>query len=152
MHSGQTREIAAGAVFIASGLFFGGFALAQLKLGSFAQMGPGMFPFLIGVALLAIGIGQVLASLNRAAATEAGEPVEWRALIFVVLAMLAFAPVIAWFGVVPAIFVLVAIASQAAPRLTLRAAVLLGAGLSVAAWLIFVRLLGLTLALVRWPF
>ena len=152
MRTEKAREFAAGAVFVAAGLFFAGFALAQLRLGSFAQMGPGLFPFLIGLALILIGLGHLALTATRAELTGEVETVERRALVWVIAAMLAFGLAIAWFGLIPAIFALVFVAAQASEKLTWRSAGLLSAGLAFAAWAIFIETLGLSFTLLRWPF
>lgn len=152
MQPGRSRDIAAGAVLLAAGLFFAGFALAQLKLGSFAKMGPGMFPTLIGAVLCLTGLGQIAAALTRPRPDEAVEPVEWRALVSVIAAMVAFAVVVAWLGVVPGIFALTAVAAFASPKLKPLPVLLLAIGLSFAAWAIFIKTLGLPFPLFKWPF
>jgi hypothetical protein len=151
MGSSRSREITAGAILLVAGLFFVLYALATLGLGSFAKMGPGMFPVLIGAALGLIGGAQIVVALRPVTAREV-EPVEWRALAVVATAMFAFAAVIGWFGLIPAIFAMVLIAQLASHRITLRASVLLAAGLAIAAWVIFVKALGLPFRMFEWPF
>lgn len=151
MGNSRSRDITAGAILLAAGLFFVLYALATLKLGSFAKMGPGMFPVLVGAALGLIGAAQIIVAL-RPVAPRNVEPVEWRALAVVATAMFVFAGVIGWFGLIPAIFAMVLIAQLASHRITLRASALLAAGLSVAAWVIFVKALGLPFRMFEWPF
>lgn len=150
------RNVVGAGIILAFGVSYAGYALASLQLGTFASMGPGMFPVCIGVALAGIGTLMMLVELRRAgtndtATVDAWERVEWRSLGAVIAAMSAFAVVITMFGVVPAIFAIVGFAALASDRLRLRTVMLLAAGLSVACWLIFAVALKLPLALFEWP-
>lgn len=151
------RDIAAAAVLLFFGLSFAAYAIAYLQLGSFARMGPGMFPMLVGLVVAGLGTFQGVLTLramraNRATQDEPPEPIQWYSLVVVIAAMGLFAVVIRWFGLIPAIFTLSTVASFGHPRLTPALSFLIALVLSVLAWLIFVVALGLRFELVRWPF
>lgn len=158
MESAQKRDLISAGILVIFGCLFAGYAVLNLKLGTFAMMGPGLFPFLIGVVIAGLGALQTFATLSelrrahRIAAS--GDPIviEWRSLCVVVAAMAVFSTVVANFGLVPAIFALTVVSSFASSHLSWITALALSAGLSVAAYLIFVLALGLPFTLYRWPF
>src|SRR5690606_10579426 len=121
-------------------------------------MGPGMFPFLIGAILALLGGAVLTLALLENDGERAGdaltpsEPIEWRSLVVIIAAMTAFALVITQFGMVPAIFALCLVAARASNKLSMPVTLMLAAGLSVAAWLIFIEVLGLNFRIWDWPF
>lgn len=158
MQQSRMKDRIGGAGLLLAGIGYAGYAASQLRLGSFAEMGPGMFPFLIGAILALLGGAVLTLALLDADGKRAGdaltpsEPIEWRSLVIVLAAMTAFTLVITWFGMLPAIFVLCLIAARASEKLTVPVTLALATGLSVAAWLVFVEVLGLHLQLWAWPF
>jgi hypothetical protein len=152
------RDLVAGSALLAFGLFFSVYALAQLKLGSFAQMGPGMFPLIIGVAVSGFGVallgGTWLKAKRLAASVDEAPPeaADWRTLALVVLSIVAFALVIRRLGMGPAVFVLVLLASFSSNDLPPLKALMLAAALTALGWLVFVLALGLPIKLFVWPF
>jgi hypothetical protein len=154
--AGINKNAAGGIAIFAFGAFYGGYAMLTQPLGSFASMGPGMFPFCIGMAMAAIGalilFGEARRSMAGTGAAPPWERIEWRSFAAVVLSMSAFALTNEFFGVIPAIFALCAIAAIASNKLTPLTVVLLSAALSLASWLIFTLTLKLPFSLFEWPF
>lgn len=156
------RDVVAGSALLAFGLVFGLYAVTQLRLGSFAQMGPGMFPLLVGVTIAGFGavilLGAWLAArrpaapVDDAAPEDAPEAADWRTLALVVLSIVVFALVIRRLGMAPAIFGLVMVASFSSDDLSPLKALMLAAALTALGWLVFVLALGLPLKLLVWPF
>lgn len=157
MASRANRDVAAGIALAAFGIFFAGYAATQLPLGSFKMMGSGMFPFLTGIVLAVTGVALAATTLARTRepatepAAEVVETPQWLSLVVVVAAIAAFALLIRPFGIAPSIFALTLVASIASDKLTVPATFALAAGLSFAAWTIFILALGLPLRLVNWP-
>lgn len=150
------RDVVSGVVLTAFGIFFAGYAATQLPLGSFRMMGSGMFPFLAGLVLSAVGATMVSLTLAKGldAAPKSDDEVEkpqWLSLAVVIASVAAFALVIRPLGVAPAIFALVLVASLASAKLTVPTALALAGALSVVAWTIFIFALGLPLRFVAWP-
>lgn len=150
---------------MAFGIWFAAYSVMKLPIGSFAQMGSGMFPLLTGSALaitgLALAIPGLLARFVHAQTTatdgaqtddEQVEKPEWISLAVVTLAIAAFAVCIRLFGIAPATFALIVIASLASKKLTLLTALALATALTIAAWLIFIVGLGLPFDIFDWPF
>ncbi len=104
----------------------GGFALAASRydMGTLSYMGPGYFPFLLGVVLAAIGIVIVArATLARGAVVRVPR---WnvRPLIWMVGSVLLFAALLRPLGMVVALTVLVILASLASRDFTWKATLL----------------------------
>lgn len=144
-----SRDLVGGALMVTIGAFFSIHALLHLPLGGMATMGPGMYPFAAG-ALLA-GIGLAIAARARPAAQGHGDTIRPRSVVFVLASLGAFGLLVRPFGLVPALIVLVLIATRADGRLSLRAAALLAVSVAVAALAIFRIGLGLQFAAFSWP-
>ncbi len=157
METATKRDLISAGILVVFGSLFAGYALVNLNLGSFAMMGPGLFPFVIGIVIAGLGALQTFATVSQhrrsRRSAEAGEPtvIEWRSLCVVVAAMGVFSAVIVNFGLIAAIFALTLVSSFASTYLNWRSALALSVVLSVAAYLIFVLALGLPFTLYRWP-
>lgn len=160
MNENSKRDIAAGVTIALFGIWFAGYAALKLPLGSFAKMGSGMFPFLTGAGLAICGAtlaSQKFVAWRRALASvepDVGEaePVQWASLVIVVAAISAFAFLIRPFGLAPATFALILVASTASKELRPWVAALLACALTALAYLIFIVGLGLPFDLIKWPF
>ena len=132
-------------------LALGAFVLnvsADYPRGSVLRMGPGFFPTMLGILLLAFG-----ALLLASGALRRGDRIirpELRALIFILGALAAFGLVLPRFGLAPAIVLLVLISSAASPTSRPLQALVLAVSLAVIAWLIFVVILSLPLPMFVW--
>jgi hypothetical protein len=157
MRYAVTKNMVGGGVLVLFGAFFTAYAFVYLKLGTFAQMGPGLFPALIGAILVGIG-GFMLATeivRTRTSATplrSAWERIEWRSLAAVIAAMAAFAVLISSFGLAPAIVAIVAVSSLADDRIRPLSVIGLSTGLLITVYVVFVLALDLPIPMLRWPF
>ena len=153
MQASKVRDILAGLSLVVFGLLYATHALTRYGLGSFAAMRPGMFPTLVGSALVVAGLVVLLSALGRRMATTATlEPVAWRPLVVILAAMAAFAVSIGRIGMVPAIFLLTGLAAFADDKLKPTATLLLATAISVLAVVIFRYGLGFPIVLLRAPF
>ena len=158
MNTSSDRDLVAACALILSGLAFGFYAIIQLRLGTFAQMGPGMFPFLVGltVAMLGAALLVTTALKRRRAQTPvdaaALQAPDWRTLALVVFSIAVFALLIRRAGMVPAVFAMVLVASRSSDDLRPLKALALAAVLCVIGWVVFVLLLGLPIPLLAWSF
>jgi len=144
----DVRDILGGGLLMLAGGFAFANAMATLRMGTVANMGPGMFPAALGVILFMLGLAIAVPALFRE-----GRKIDadLRSTAAVVAGMLAFGGTVGVFGLVPAIFLLVLIVSRADSRLTLPRGLLLAAGLSAMAAALFRLGLGLRLPLLVWP-
>jgi Tripartite tricarboxylate transporter TctB family len=121
---------------------------SQYGRGSILRMGPGYFPTLLGILLVVLGALLVLRGLRRG-----GGPLvvpDWRAMLCVSAALGLFALTLPRFGLAPAIVLLVGMSACASPVRRPMTIAWLAIGLTVFAYVVFVRLLSLHIDLVRW--
>lgn len=113
----------AGSIFIALGVFFGGYAAMTLEFGSARQMGPGYFPVVLSGLLVVLG---AIAMIGAAGAS--GEKISWappRALALILLAPLVFGAAIDGLGLFPTVMIGVVLTSYASRLATWRYTLLL---------------------------
>jgi hypothetical protein len=141
-------DIIGGAALMVFGAGATAYAVATLPVGTVSRMGPGLFPAALGVLLAAFGVGTLVSGMRHAGQKP---ELHLRALLTVLVAILAFALLVRPFGIVPAVIVLTLIACTADGRLSLARAAVLAAGLALAATLVFKVGLGLPVLVVAWP-
>lgn len=143
------RDVIAGLLMIFIGLGASGYAWAFYRLGSIMQLGPGGFPFGLGILLALLGALIALPALFRAG-PQFLQP-DFRSFFFVGLALFAFAMTVRWLGLVPAVILLVITAALADNKLGLLKMIALAAVLSAVAWFVFIYALGIPLQSFVWP-
>jgi len=148
LQSRDGRDIVGGALLMVIGLAFAIYGASNYNLGRVANMGPGMFPTVLGVMLAITGLLILIPGLLRKSG-EWPKP-ELRPLFFVMAGTVAFALSIGRLGIIAAIFLLVGLCSEADGRLGWIARFLLASGLSVAVLLIFVHGLGIPIRVLPW--
>lgn len=119
-------------VFIVGGL--------KLGLGSPFRLGTGAFPFVSGsiLAVLAVFVG-----VHEWRSEGLSDPPDWISFLAIVAAIAMFASTADRLGLVPAAFMSVIIASFPDRSLPLVGKAILGAIVSVACWVLFIKLLNL---------
>jgi hypothetical protein len=140
--------------FLSGSLFFltgGLFTMAAhgYSLGSAARMGPGDFPFCLGIILALLGALPIFGAFTRRSHRTRLESWDWRTLSLLVVSIISFAIAMNWLGFVPALRVLVLLSSAASHEFSWKGAfanflVILGLNLSVFVY-------GLSLPLQLWP-
>lgn len=122
---------------------------ATYPMGTLKRLGPGFFPTVLCVMLIALGVVILVGAMVRAGPRPT---VDWLSLCSVPSGLLVFALTVDSLGLVPAVLLLVAISTVAdrpyRPRRTLALAVVL----TVACVLVFQIGLGMKMPAVRWPF
>jgi hypothetical protein len=109
-------------------------------------MGPGYFPTALGILLVLVGLLAIARSLIRPGA--ALEKIAWRQLAIILGSVLVFGLLMRGAGLVPAIVALVLISTQASQYARWTTTLWLALGLSVFSVVVFVKLLGLPIALI----
>lgn len=148
MHSRDYKNIIAGTSVLGLGLFAALYGLGTMRLGTIAQMGPGLFPVTLGFVLSGFGLAIAIPAFFRSGTLP---EVDLRSFLAVSASILAFALLVRNFGLVPAILVLCVVASFADGKLAAWKAALLGLGLALLTVLIFRFGLGLQIRLLAWP-
>ena len=136
-----------------SGLMFIGFGLIalyfgqKLALGTPVRMGPGYVPRMLSLTLLGLGLLVCIVAL-----VSGSEPVErpkWKPITLVTLGIVCFALLFERAGLIPALIVLVTIASLAGEEFKLLEVIGLIAALSVLCTLVFKVGLGMNIYILR---
>lgn len=142
------RDLIGGLALLAIGVGFTLHAL-DLGIGTTRRMGAGYFPMLGGLFVSTTALLIVLLSLRR---TGTVERPAWRAFAGIVAAIGTFVVAMPWVGLLPAVVATVLVAATADGRSRPIAAVILGIGMAVAVWLVFLVGLGLPMRPYRMPF
>lgn len=143
------RDIVGGALMLAFGAFVVIYTRANYDLGTFRKMGTGMFPFLLGIALIGFGTLVMIPAFFRPGKRP---HIRVWSPIFVLSSIAAFALIITPFGLIPAICAVTVISSMAELKVRPLSLLLLCIGLSLMAWLVFRIGLGVPLAMFNAPF
>jgi hypothetical protein len=125
------------------------------KLGTFMHMGPGMFPFMLGIIMMFVGA--LIFITGVATPLEAGEKIlpdsmEWRGWICILAGPLMFILFGVYFGMAAATFMCVFVAALGDKTATLKGSVLLAALITVTGCFLFSYVLKVPFPLFRWGF
>ena len=131
----------AGLLFILFGLLFGVQALG-LEIGTAFRMGPGYFPLVLSGILILLGILIVASAIHDRGSDGLGT-LAWRGVLFILPAPIFFGLTVRGLGFVPAIFLTTLIAALASFKMRPHWAVILAAGVTFFATLVFSYGLGL---------
>ena len=136
-----------------SGLIFVAFGIAAIVIGSnyplgtAARMGPGYFPRILGIMLIALG-----AALSLRALKIKGEPIakwHWKPTLVVLGSVVLFGYIVNYAGLVLSTIILIVLSSWASPEFRLKESVI--SGVLLAALVVGVFVIGLKLQLPIWP-
>lgn len=128
------------ALFIGFGAFFALQSLG-LEIGTAFRMGPGYFPLVLAIVLILLG-AVILVQAVRFEGDPIGH-IAWRGMLFILPAPIFFGLTVRGLGFIPSIFLTALIASFASGRMKPLAALVLSAGLTLFAFLVFSYALGL---------
>ncbi len=137
----NARDIAAGALFIAIGLFFAIDSMLNLRIGQAFAMGPGYFPLVMALVLVGFGVAIALQALGRS--TEAFGRVSWRGVGLIAGSILFFALTVRGLGMALALLGSVWMASMSTGLINWRGSILLAVILTAFNVVVFIYLLGL---------
>jgi hypothetical protein len=148
----RVKDVVSGGVLLAVGLLVLQSALGDYRVGTFARMGPGLFPALVGGLLAGLGGLIAITALLRAPGGSAvsDETFERRAFVVVLLAITLFPFVLIRLGMLPAVVAVAVISVFAAPGARPLPTLMLVAALAVVVWVVFGVLLQLPIDFVRW--
>ncbi|MNK14711.1 Tripartite tricarboxylate transporter TctB family protein [compost metagenome] len=142
------QDFWSGAMFIALG---GGFAVqaTQYSMGSAARMGPGYFPFWLGIVLALMGATVLMSALSKRAQTTTVSRYDFRILFLVVGSVMLYGLTLRYLGLYLSVFLLVLISSFASHEFNWKVAIANGLFLVAFSYVAFIRGLGLIFPL--WP-
>jgi Tripartite tricarboxylate transporter TctB family len=152
------KDFVSGLMFMAVGGSFA-WGAVDYEIGSAARMGPGYFPFMLGILLVVLGALVTVASFKGA--HPGGDKIgaiAWRPLVFILGANLLFGALLVGvpalgipaFGFIVAIFGLVVMAGYAREGCKLKESLILAACLAAGSYLAFVKLLNLQFPVLPW--
>lgn len=134
----NSQDFWTGVMFTTVGGAFSGIALAGYKLGTAARMGPGYFPFVLGLLLMGIGIAVLLFSLRGSEKVTALDKFHWSPILWVLGSIVVFGVMLKLTGVLFAGVALVVGSSLGSGEFKTKEIVLLAIGLSVFCAAVFV--------------
>ncbi|WP_144629893.1 tripartite tricarboxylate transporter TctB family protein [Bordetella genomosp. 13] len=135
-------------MFIALGC---GFSLqaTQYSMGTAARMGPGYFPFWLGMVLALMGAVVMLGALAKKATETTVDRFDFRILALVVGSVILYGVLLQYLGLYLSVFILVVVSSFASHEFNWKVAVANGLFLVLFSYIAFIRGLGLIFPL--WP-
>lgn len=142
------QDFWAGAMFIALG---GGFAAqaTQYSMGNAARMGPGYFPFWLGIVLALMGATVLMSALSNRAENTTISRFDFRILFLVIGSVAFYGFALRFLGLYLSVFLLVVLSSFASHEFNWKVAIANGLFLVAFSYLAFIRGLGLIFPL--WP-
>lgn len=135
-------------MFIAIG---GAFSVqaTEYSMGSAARMGPGYFPFWLGIVLALMGAVVLISALAKSADTTTITRYDFRILFLVIGSVVLYGFALRYLGLYISVFLLVLVSSLASHEFNWKVAVANGLFLVAFSYLAFIRGLGLIFPL--WP-
>lgn len=141
------KDIGAALFFVAVGTVYGLVAWSSLRIGSTFDMGPGYFPIMLSLMLIALGF--VIGA--RAFVSVAQQPfgsIPWRGIVFLSLAVATFAAFLDDLGLFPGVFATTFLAVLASPGPGLVRAVATSLAIAVLCTVVFSYGIGLTMPVI----
>lgn len=142
------KDVAAGLLYVAFGAAFSLGALGY-KLGEPARMGPGWFPFSIGILLIIVGAITALSGMRATSGEHKVKAIELRTLAWVTGAVVLFGLLLQPLGMIAALAVLVIVSSLASHEFTWKGALATTAALILFSTGVFIW--GINLQIPLWP-
>ncbi len=131
------RDFWAGVMFLVLGAGFAGVAL-NYQLGTAARMGPGYFPFFLGLLLAFLGLAIALAATRARNPGPGVEKFHWMPLFWVLMPVVAFGLLLKVIGMVLGGVMVVVVSSIASKEFRWKPVLALALGLAVFCSLAFV--------------
>lgn len=142
------QDFWSGTMFIVLGGAFSAQA-TEYSMGSAARMGPGYFPFWLGIVLALMGAVVLISALSKRADVTTISRFDFRILFLVVGSVVFYGFALRYLGLYLSVFLLVLISSLASHEFNWKVAVANGLFLVAFSYLAFIRGLGLIFPL--WP-
>ena len=138
-----------GVMFIAVGLVFAWFA-TDYQMGTAARMGPGYFPFWLGLIMAVLGAILSVTALSPKAEETHIAKFDWRSTFLVLGSVLLFGLLLKFLGLYVCLFILVVGSSIASHEFDWKVAVANAIFLIVFSYVAFIKGLGLIFPLYPW--
>ncbi|MET0183884.1 MAG: tripartite tricarboxylate transporter TctB family protein [Achromobacter sp.] len=142
------QDFWSGVMFVALGLGFA-WKATSYQMGTAARMGPGYFPFWLGLVLALLGVIVLLGSFSKNALETKVDKFDWRIAGLVVGSVLLYGFILRPLGVYLSVAILVIVSSLASHEFSWKIAVGNAIFLVIFSYLAFIKGLGLIFPL--WP-
>ncbi|QET04986.1 MULTISPECIES: tripartite tricarboxylate transporter TctB family protein [Cupriavidus] len=142
------KDFASGLMFILVGLSFS-FVARGYSMGTAAKMGPGYFPFLLGLVLALLGVIVTIGSLGTKGEEDQLARWDLKTLLWILGSVVLFGLLLKPLGMVLSVFVLVVISSMASHEFSWKGALCAGVVLVLISMGAFVY--GINLQMPVWP-
>ncbi|AVA34984.1 putative tricarboxylic transport membrane protein [Cupriavidus metallidurans] len=142
------KDFASGLMFILVGLGFS-FVARGYSMGTAAKMGPGYFPFLLGLVLAILGALVLMGSLSSKGEEDQLARWDLKTLLWILGSVVLFGLLLKPLGMVLSVFVLVMVSSMASHEFSWKGALLNSVVLVLIALGAFVY--GINLQMPVWP-
>ncbi len=142
------QDFWSGVMFVALGLGFA-WKATSYQMGTAARMGPGYFPFWVGLVLALLGVIVLLTSFSKNAVETKVDKFDWRIAGLVVGSVLLYGFILRPLGVYLSVAILVIVSSLASHEFSWKIAVGNAIFLVIFSYLAFIKGLGLIFPL--WP-
>jgi len=142
------KDFASGLMFVGVGAVFS-YIATTYNMGTAAKMGPGFFPFWLGLLLSALGAIITMSAMSAKTAEDKIEQWHWPSVLWVTGSVVIFGIVLAYLGLMLSILVLVFISAMASHEFHWKGTIVNAAILNVIAYIAFVW--GLKLQFQVWP-
>jgi len=106
------KDFGAGLMYMVIGLFFT-YMATQYQMGTAAKMGPGYFPFWLGLVMTALGLLILVKSFSAKAAIEKIPKFDWKIIGMITGSVVLYGILLPTMGFIVAIAVLVFISASA---------------------------------------
>lgn len=143
------RDFGAGVMYILIGLFFA-IVARQYQYGTAAKMGPGYFPFWLGLLMAALGLLVLVKSMGAKAPIESIPKFNWKIVALITGSICLYGILLPKMGFIVAVLVLVMVSSYASREFSWKVALINAAVLIAFTYSVFV--LGLKLQFPLLPF
>jgi len=143
------RDFGAGIMYMVIGLFFT-IVATQYPMGTAAKMGPGYFPFWLGILMTLLGLLVLVKSMGAKAAIESIPKFNWKIIAQITGAVVLYGILLPTLGFVVAVFVLVFMSASASHEFHWKGTLINATFLVVFTYSVFV--LGLKLQFPLLPF
>lgn len=142
------QDFASGLMFIVAGAAFAILARSY-RMGTASSMGPGYFPFWLGVVLVLLGVVVLVQSLSRKGVADRIPRLDVKTLLWILGSVVLFGLLLQPLGLVLSVVALVVVSSLASHEFGWRGALATAGVMVLIGWGTFVWLLNLQIPL--WP-
>lgn len=131
------RDLGAGIMYMVIGAFFAALA-SQYPMGTAAKMGPGYFPFYLGILMFLLGLLVAVKAFGAKAAIESIPKFNWRIIAQITGAVVLYGLLLPRLGFLIAVVVLVFVAASASREFTWKGTLINAAFLVTFTYSVFV--------------